>query len=340
MIKRELVYKNNRIISGEKTGITLGIIKEFRNRHQYYIDACKEMGTPYEVIDISVTDWIEIIRKSKCDGFLVRPSAKLTIWKQMYDERLKIIANQLNKPIYPSYDEIWMYESKRRMNYWLEANDIPHPKTWIFYSLEEALNLAGSIELPIVYKSDFGSGSSGVKIFHNRMLLCLFVQKCFKRGFVRHTGDRRDRQWGTVIFQEYLKNVIEWRIIKIGKSYFGRQKGKKGNFHSGSGLDRWCNPPKKLLDFAKMVMDKGNFTSMALDIFETTEGKYLVNELQSLFGSYTESQMYINDIPGRYIYKPLFDKWVFEKGIFCQNGSCNLRVETFLEILQNEKFSS
>ena len=115
--------------------------------------------------------------------------------------------------------------------------------------------------------------------------------------------------------------------------YFGHQKLRKGQFHSGSGKAILCDPPKRLLDFTRGIMDKGGFTSMNLDIFETTDGRYLVNELQSLFGSYSPIQMRVDDKSARYRYESLAGKWILEEGIFCQNGSCNLRVKALLKVL-------
>ncbi|GAJ06476.1 unnamed protein product, partial [marine sediment metagenome] len=125
-----------------KYPIKLGVIKEFWHRHWPYIAACRDLEVAYEVIDISGPDWIEVIEKSECDAFLVWPSVQLSFWKQMYDERLKIIVESLGKVMYPTYNELWLYESKRRMYYWLKANGIPHPKTYIFYSMTDALDFA------------------------------------------------------------------------------------------------------------------------------------------------------------------------------------------------------
>jgi len=316
-----------------RVNVRLGIIKEFTRLHSNYIGACRELGVPYTVLDISGPDWIGVVENSGCDAFLVWPSGLLTAWKQMYDDRLKIMVDELGKIIYPTYDELWVWESKRRMHYWLKANNIPHPRTWVFYNRFEAMEFAESAELPIVYKADLGATAMGVRILRNSSKAKRLINRCFKKGIVRKGGDKRDKQWGSVLFQEYLLNVTEWRILRLGNSYFGHQKLKRGDFHSGSGETGWYDPPKKLLDFARNVTEKGGFTSMDLDIFETIDGRYLINELQSLFGSHLPYQMLVNDKPGRYIYEPLSDRWIFEQGVFCRNASCNLRVEALLEVL-------
>ena len=311
----------------------LGILTEITHSHKNYIGACRDLGVPYRLLDISAPDWVRVIRESDCAGFLVHPPSHLTIWKQMFDERLKVMVGDLGKTIYPSYNELWLYESKRRMAYWLEANDVPHPRTRVFYDLEEALESCRTVDLPIVVKSDLGSGASGVRIFRDRSPLRRFVARCFRTGIVRRDGDPRDRQWGSVLLQEYVPDAREWRVIRLGDSFFAHQKLKMGDFHSGSGLVEWCDPPRRLLDFARETTDKGGFTSMNLDTFETPDGRYFVSELQSVFGSYLPYQMRVNDTPGRYLYDASRREWVFERGEFNKNGSCNLRVETLLRML-------
>ncbi len=317
-----------------KVDVTLGIIKEFTHAHRWYVGACRDLGVPYKLLDISGPDWVDVIRDSGCDAFLVRPSPHFTIWKQMYDERLRVMVQELGKIIYPTYEELWFYESKRRMHYWLKANAVPHPRTWVFYDRRQALDFCRTVELPIVFKTDLGAGASGVKIFRNRVALRRFVNRCFKKGMVRRDADPRDRQWGCVLLQEYLADAAEWRVIRMGDSYFAYKKGIKGEFHSGSHIVIFADPPRHLLDFVRRVTAKAKFASMSLDIFETPEGGYLVNELHPVFGRDPwDHSMEVDGKPGRYVYDEERGSWIFEEGIYTENASCNLRVKRTLELL-------
>ena len=312
-----------------KVHVRLGIVKEFAHAHKDYVGACRDMGVPYKILDLSGPDWIEVVRNCDCDAFLVRPSCELSIWKQMYDERLRVMVEDLGKIIYPTYNELWFYESKRRMCYWLQAHEIPHPKTWIFYNCDDAMEFARNIKLPIVFKTDFGSAASGVRIFRSRTQLMRSIKRCFRIGVVRKDEDPRDHSWGSVLLQEYLPDAKEWRVIRLGDSYFGHQKLRKGDFHSGSGLAAWENPSQELLDLVRAITDKGGFRSMCLDIFQ--QGKrYFVNELQTYFGWLRPYQMVVDGKAGRYLYDRSAQKWLFEEGVYCQNGGCNLRVASLL----------
>lgn len=315
----------------------LGIIMEFWHRHWPYIAACRDLRVAYKIIDISGPDWINVVEKSKCDAFLVWPSTQLGIWKQMYDDRLRIMVEDLNKIVYPGYKELWFYESKRRMHYWLEANDVSHPNTWVFYSREAAFDFARNCRLPIVVKTDMGAAASGVKILRKRSGLLKYVNRCFKRGIVHRDGDARETEWGSVLFQEYLPGVREWRMLRIGDSYFGYEKILKGSFHSGSHCWSYSQPKTELLDIVRSITNKWNLTSMNLDIFESQDGRYLVNELQAIFGMGNPYEMCVVDgQPGRMLYDAKQKSWQFEPGDFCQNYLCNQRILYLLKLLRAE----
>lgn len=42
-----------------RVDVRLGIIKELTRLHGFYIGACRELGVPYKLVDISGPDWID-----------------------------------------------------------------------------------------------------------------------------------------------------------------------------------------------------------------------------------------------------------------------------------------
>jgi len=349
-----------------------GILKnEVKDDHIGWIKACENSKHKlnYDIIDITRDNWLEEILSKDFDCFLTRPPGKIAFFKQLYDERIYIINQVLGKRIYPSYEEILIYENKRMLAYWLKANNIPHPTTWIFYHKDDALQFGETCKMPIVAKTSIGASGSGVKIFGERKELIDYLDSAFsKKGVARRWGPnlrRRqkckriikrlknlpesyeyfkkkhvdatiDPQKGFVILQEYCKHAFEWRAVKIGESYFAHKKmPRAGEMTSGTSEISWDNPSEKLLDFMKMVCDKRGFLSMAIDIFEPKQGNFLVNELQCFFGSQNPHQMIINGNPGRYIHKS--SKWNFEKGIFNTNNSYDLRLQDVISILDSKK---
>ena len=349
--------------------INLAILKnESENDHTPWITACESQmdRINFKVIDLTKNNWLEKINEENFDCFLCRPSDKMSYFKQLYDERLYVINFILNKNIYPSYEEIIIYENKRLLSYWLKSNNVPHPRTEIFYYKNDALDFAEKCNYPHVAKTSIGASGSGVKIINSRKEMIDYINEAFsskgikrqwgvnlrkenliKRGIKaagdfntfykkisrRYTASKLDPQKWHVIFQEFIKCDFEWRAVKIGDSYFAHKKLKnKGDKFSGTSNVGWDNPSDELLNFVKYVCNKRNFLSQAVDIFEPQKGKFYVNELQCFFGSKNPHQMIIDGKPGRYILKD--ENWIFEEGNFNINNSYNLRLENIIDILK------
>lgn len=326
-----------------KEEITIGILKGFRDFSiEHWQKACEDLGFAYEIIAFTAPDWIEQIERSRADVFVCQPEVWVSVEKQLFDERLYFLSRELKKTIYPSYNEIFIYENKRNMAYWLKINRVPHPETKVYYlrskaQLTDTIRDLERLEYPQVFKTYIGSAASGVRIIRSYSEAKKLVRRIYKRGFLRKPGNKLDLQWGYAIFQKFIPDCAEWRMIRLGDSYFGHQKLKKGDFHSGSNRVGWYKPPDKLLDFTRRVCEKGKFTSMGLDIFEDAQGDYYVNELQTLFGSYNPSQMYIDNKPGRFLFDENTNNWRFEEGFFNQNYSHNLRLKYIVEHFHKQK---
>ncbi|MCP5104679.1 MAG: hypothetical protein GY950_14945 [bacterium] len=363
----------------------LAILKnETENGHLEWVAACENSpvtdgfyksvtdefhkGIRCRVIDITRNDWMEEIMKEDFDMFLTRPPDRSSLFKQLYDERLYIIHNVLKKRIYPSYEEILVYENKKFLSYWLKANRIPHPDTRVFYHKDEALEFIQDCSLPQVGKTAVGAAGSGVRIMKSREELKAYVDQAFSEkglsrrwgpntrkgnygkrllqrlkdipGTVRYFRDKKNaaqmdpHRW-FVILQAYIPADFEWRAVRIGDSFFAHKKlARMGNMFSGTSKVSWDAPPEKLLDFVKMVTDTRNFLSLAVDIFEDKEGNYYVNELQCFFGSQNPHQMIIDGKPGRYIHND--GRWEFQEGVFNSNNSYDLRLRHVLELMEKK----
>ncbi len=335
----------------KKHEIILAVAKSFDPSYKNYISACEELGIQYREIDIFAPDWIDRVKNCGCDGILLRPPCDLQERKTIFDERMYYINKVMGIPTYPEFDELYIYENKRNMAAWLELHGYPHAKTSVFVRKSDALDYLQSCEYPIVIKSNIGYGAKRVLIvksrreakkiarktfgyFHHAIALGWYPFSTFKKLTlpIPHFGKAQKH---FLIVQDFKKIVWEWRIIKIGNSYFGHKKLLKGEFASGSKLVGWERPPEKLLHMVRELTEKGGFRSMAMDVFETAEGEYYINELQSLFGSYINSQMYIDGTPGRFVYNN--EKFEFEEGEFNRHGSYLLRVQHFLEILEADR---
>lgn len=347
----------------------LAILKnETYEDHIDWMKACDNYSNEveYDVIDLVADEWYEKINSINYDFFLTRPPGRIAYYKQLYDERVYIINKVLNLPIYPTFNELLIYENKRFLSYYLKSKGIPHPKTWVFYKKQEALDFLEDYKFPIVAKTNIGAGGSGVKIFH-KIKDCLdYMENIFsntgiKRSFMpnfrkgdylkrlkyrisdvgksieyfkeKKTAATIEPQKWFVIFQEYVKSDFEWRCVVINDSYFGHKKLKTfGEMMSGTSNVKWDYPENELLDFLKKIMFENRFWSQAIDLFYDKDRGYLVNELQCFWGSKNPHQMIVNNLPGRFFSQK--GEWIFEEGKFNENNSYNLRLNHILKLLR------
>ncbi|MCD4730424.1 MAG: hypothetical protein K8R74_07480 [Bacteroidales bacterium] len=334
--------------------------------HLEWVKACElhpDIG--FNVIDLTRDNWLEEIQQGNYDCLLAKPSGLVSYYKTLYDERIYILNKVLNYKIYPSFDELFIYENKRLLSYYLKAKKIPHPQTWVFYNKPEAEQFIEQVDLPIVGKTLLVAGGSGVRILKNRTTAINYIHEAFSQkgitrnwspnirkgsytkrlvnrlkdipGTIRYFINKRkaatiDPQRWFVLFQEYIPVDFEWRCVKIGESCFAHKKLRSiGEMISGSSNVSWDGPPEKLLEFMKAVTENGNLLSQAIDIFEDKKGNYLVNELQCFWGSKNPHQMILDGKPGRYFHKD--GNWIFEEGEFNMNNSYNLRLAHVIQLL-------
>ena len=317
--------------------VRVGILFNRAHFHRNFVAACREMSVPFRVLDISGADWRSVISQSGCGLIMAWPDATLVPLAKVIKDRLDLVESSLGLPVFPRSCERWMYEDKNRMADWMRCNDVPHPKTWIFHDRDEAMAFARSCRLPIVFKTSFGAAASGVRILRRRVQVNRIVRRVFRRGISPDGHDFRDRQWRNLLFQEYLPAIREWRMVRIGESYFGHPKGQVGDFHSGSGVAEWDMPEVRHMELLHEVTEKGGFRSMSVDIFETPDGRLLVNELQTVFGASTSiEQMKKDGVPGRMV-RTGGGQWRFEPGPFARNACANERIRWALEnLVQSE----
>src|SRR5699024_1423652 len=140
---------------------------------------------------------------------------------------------------------------------------------------------------------------------------------------------------GFIHIQKYNKVKYEWRIIRIGDSYFGHKKLEDSDgYHSGTLNKGWGPIPYEILNLVKEVSNRTHLDNANFDIFETQNGELYFNEIQAIFGTSTEEQLIIKKTPGRYIYEG--SNWKFEPGDFSKNGCNNLRLKYIFEIINHK----
>lgn len=332
-------------------------------RKEKYADkwarACEKAGVVYRLFDLVCSDALKYIMQYSPDLILTRPPGTIELDKTLYDEKCYILAKHLKYMLFPSFEESIIYENKKMLSYFMDANGISHPKTWVFYDFAEAANFVEKYDDDIVFKSSIGASGSGVLISRSKQSSMRYLKRAFsKRGIEIQIGpnrlngnplkwikkaisnpelalerfgeykaisDNRPRKY--VIAQEFIPHSYEWRAVKIGDSYFAHQKTKIGDKCSGTkGID-YVDPPIDILNFVRNLCESNSFISVAIDLFEH-KGSYLVNEIQTIFGHVQDHILEVDGKPGRYIY--VNGSWVFEEGMFNSNESYDLRLEAAL----------
>ncbi|MTC61486.1 hypothetical protein GKR50_15980 [Providencia rustigianii] len=307
--------------------------------------ACTDNNVDFKEIDFTSPNWLNECTED-IDGYLIRPPCSYQEHKNIFDERIYLLNKVLKKNIYPSFEELYTYENKRNMHLFLNAYNVPHAKTQVFMRKSDVLNHISEFNFPIISKSNIGAGGSAVRIIKNKSQLKQLSNRIFGRfhpefSFGWYPIQIKKRiplprfgrtQKHYLLLQEYLDIKWEWRMIRIGDSYIGHQKllGSNG-FASGSELVGWETPSEKLLMFLHDTTEKMGMRCMTLDIFETHDGNFYVNEMQTIIGAYRPYQMKVDGKPGRFIFQD--GTFVFEEGIHCQNACWNPRVSDFIAIL-------
>lgn len=314
-------------------GPTIGILMDADFYFCYNIAACLARGLRYRRVDLDEPDWMDLVRDARCDYWLVYPSSSLAVQKLMHDEKLLAMERDLGCRLVPRFDELWMWESKRRMHLWLAAHGVPHPRTLVFSDRDAARAHALSCSLPVVLKTDIGAGSSGVVVAKTREEATRLVERMFGKGVIPKGMHSANRQWGYVVIQDFVPHDHEYRVVRIGRYFLCRRKTRVGDFASGAGRIDWHRPEPEVLDFVEALTDRGGFRSMAVDLFivkgEDGRDRYLVNELQALFGR-IENEKKTNEAMGRW-YRGEDGSWSFESGYFYQHACADLRVEMILD---------
>lgn len=339
---------------------------EIFHDHLLWEKACLERRdyVSFTTIDLTRSDWQKVFRQHQFDGLLAVPPAQSSAFKTLYDERVRILHTVYDLPVYPSMEEIEIYENKKYFSYWAEARQIPHPATQVYYHEKEALASLDQADFPIVAKTSIGASGRGVSMLKNQEAARAYIKSTFsgegasrsvgpkwkKKGFMgrvvkkmlnpaafkaklrQYKNARNDVQKDFVIFQAFIPHEYEWRCVRIGDSFFAHKKLIAGEKASGSLLKGYDNPPLDLLDFVKKITDVSGFYSQAVDIFVGESGQYLINEMQCIFGQSDPYQMKVDGVVGRYVYQN--EQWVFEAGYFNGLESYLLRIDHFIDLLK------
>ena len=207
------------------------------------------------------------------------------------------IEQGLRIPTFPSARTAWLTRDKVAQSLLLTAAALPTPKTWIFFTLDKALEFLDDADFPLVIKLANGRGSSDVALLHDkdeaiRLAHCLFgaglggqwegmgsearlAMRRLRRSIelARGSDDALRREGGYAYFQEFVPgNAHDTRVTLIGERAFAfRRLNRAGDFRaSGSGLIDWAPDkiPAAAIALAFKVAHELDLPFIALDLLE------------------------------------------------------------------------
>ncbi len=268
----------------------------------------------YNYIDIHASSWMEAAKRF--DFLIWRPMS--TPWElEEAREKIYFLERSLNKPVYPSYNEIVFYENKILQYYFLKKMGFPVIETFISTDYDEAMDWVDKAEYPFVSKIKTGSASMGVSLLKDKKPAKEYIEKVFRSGYPTYWPFQRQKNY--VFFQQYVENKgFDLRIIVIDEdNIFGYfREVPKGDFRA-SGMETVVKKelPIEAVKIALDIVNKLNFTNLSVDFLQSTQdNKFYIIETSNFIRIKTDEQLKINGVAGRYHYAVGSDSLHFEEG--------------------------
>lgn len=350
-------------IGAVKRDLKNGVTKQnsFNSR---LIDLLKKNNIPYNVVkEWGGDEFWEKINNSKVFFARYRGTEEDLALMQAY---LPEIERKGIKTL-PNFNTVYHCGDKLRLAAFFEANNIPSPKTYAAFSIEEVEQWVKHYQgsYPVVVKTRKGAGSRNVALAENPRQLIKLASKLFTRGVrdgeldviikghLRKNFDliskytkKKLLEYGTylirklkrspvientcLIIQEFLpNNSHDTRIIIIGNRAFGCvRNNRKDDFRaSGSGL----------VEFDKKKIDE-NLVKLAFKISNTnkfqTMGYDFIYDRQGnpmlLEMNYTYPDYFVKDAPGYWL----------ENGSFNEHDNILPQYYQLLDILNSKYLKS
>jgi hypothetical protein len=155
-----------------------------------------------------------------CDGIMWRwahnPQDKQSAQRILY-----IIEHYLKIPIYPNQPTSWHYDEKISQFYLLSVLNAPIPKTWVFWSRDQALEWAKTAPYPLIFKLSSGAGSSNVLKMNSYREAAHLIRVAFKRGFFPMTMNEYRHSIGLPRNLHQLKSLVFRTVDSLGYIWSG-----------------------------------------------------------------------------------------------------------------------
>ncbi len=249
-----------------------------------WASALEERGANVRWLDLMGPDPLR--QAQGCDGIMWHWSHYPHEMRLAALPVLRTLEEYLHLPVFPDMATCWHYDDKIAQARLLEALEIPHPDTWIFWRREEALAWCASAPYPLVAKLSSGAGSRNVRLIRHAAEACAYVEESFSGSGIlsrpplpTDPGPRRMRllknavkrlrpsaaflqtgrypdlpsqtywmpQKNYVLFQEFLSgNEFDTRVTVIGDRAFAFRRFNRPGDFRASGSGCLCHDPSAI----------------------------------------------------------------------------------------------
>ncbi|HER08379.1 MAG TPA: hypothetical protein ENO20_05650 [Bacteroides sp.] len=126
-----------------------------------WVRYCEKNDIPYQPVNIFDSDIISRLREQGVTLLLCNLS--LTDHRNaLISMEILMAVQKAGIRVFPDHDSYWHHDDKVAQKYMFEALQIPHPRSWVFYSGKEARQWLSAASYPLVFKLRGGAGSSNV----------------------------------------------------------------------------------------------------------------------------------------------------------------------------------
>jgi len=238
-----------------------------------WVRYCEKNDIPYQPVNIFDSDIISRLREQGVTLLLCNLS--LTDHRNaLISMEILMAVQKAGIRVFPDHDSYWHHDDKVAQKYMFEALQIPHPRSWVFYSGKEARQWLSAASYPLVFKLRGGAGSSNVVLLKNYSHAKKYVRRMFGKGTkpspsvlndyktrlrvhskrkdmgatlkrlpktilgIMTVNARKPREKGYFLVQEFIPgNPFDTRVFVIGdRAYAFRRIARNNDFRSsGSG---------------------------------------------------------------------------------------------------------
>ncbi len=242
--------------------LTSGRYQSFSDR---WVEKLQEAGHEPHLVDASRPDFCDQV--ATCNGFMWW-YAHLAFPRNFAKRVVPAVEHGFGIPVFPTWHTTWHFDDKIAQTYLLQAAGIPMPRTWVFWSQDEAIEFCRGANYPLVLKLSSGITSENVRLLRDFGEARRWIKRMFGpgltalgspplngptaaakrardfllpllKGLSPRPGSRTGLQKGYLLVQEFVPgNEFDTRVTVIGNRAFGFRRLNRPNDFRASGSGR------------------------------------------------------------------------------------------------------